>query len=422
MLVASVTAVLALALGWMIGRATSGEPDTVAEDAAETTRRTTTTLEAPRETLPIVGEEIPDVDPDEPIGSGTTPGITTTTVPPAPVTEAIAVDDRLAGVPMQLVGVELGGRLVEADLGAGALTDFGADRIVSDGNPLVVGTDWVVASPSNGRARVIWSDGGESALALGDYWRLLPVPGADRFWRGSFGPPTIGIGAFELVDLAGTPLGPVIEMPANSWPVLVDPRTGGVAVAVAGRSYVVLDEGVEHLADGQIVNLSEDVVVAYGCDEALVCSLSRTDRTTGEVTVVPPDPTLDEPLRWDSVADWGGADSSISPDGRWSAVIGSSWRSSVSGIVELASGRFVELTEISAPPTVVWSPDSRWAFYVDDLVPMAYDTVTDDRFPVFADLVQWIQLGARPSGDRAGGRSADGPTLLSAAPHEPIEG
>lgn len=425
-LVACVTAVLSLAVGWMLGRATGSDPETVAgtvaDEVPETTRRTTTT--EPPGTLPIVGEEIdePDFDPDGPVPGETAPESVTAIEPNQPSTGPVAVDARLTGVPVRLVGVELGGTLVEADVAGGTLTDFGSDRIVTDGSPLVVGPDWVVASASSSRARVIWSDGDESTLPLGDYWRFLPVPGTDRFWRGSFGGVT-GVGAFELVDLAGEPLGPVIETPANSWPVLVDPVTGGVAVTVAGRSYVVHGDGVEHLADGQIIALSEDVVVAYGCDEALVCSLSSIDRRTGEVTVLPPDPTLESPLRWDSSADWGGADSTISPDGRWSAVIGSSWRASVSGLVDLASGRFVELTEmISSPPSVSWSPDGRWAFYLDDRTPMVYDTVTDERFPVFTDVVQWIQLGARPPGDRIGGRAVDAPTLLSASPEEPIEG
>ena len=195
-------------------------------------------------------------------------------------------------------------------------------------------------------------------------------------------------------------------------------------ILAAGRSYAVAPDSVEQLATGEIIGMNGQIVVTYDCDAALVCSLYRTDRTTGDATVVPRDPDLTVPYQWGSLAGWGGVDSGmLSPDGRWVAVTGSSWRASVAGIVELETGRFVELSsQLSGPPTVAWSPDSRWVFSLDNQVVTAYDTVTGDRFPVFTDTVQWIQLGARPLFPGSPDVGSEGATLLSAAPEEAVEG
>lgn len=395
---AAVAAVLALALGWMLGRATTGGPDVVADDGPDAGRVTTTTAATPFATLPIVGEEIEGADFDEPAVEERSRSevASTTTEPTGPTVEPVAVDERLAGVPVRLVGVELGGVLVEVDLASGLLTDFRARPVIGEGTPLVVGPDWVLLS-SGGPSRVIRSDGTETPLALGDGWQILHLPGTELFWRT---PSTGPIGdefVLTLVDLDGEPVGPELELPVNTWPFLVDPATGGVVVGNAPRHYVVTPDGVEYLGIGTIIGLTDAVLVTFDCDEAFVCALRRIDRSSGEIAVVPSDPDRPEPYRWDSLVGWGGSGAStVSPDGRWVAVIGSSWRSALAGIVELGSGRFVELARDSYPPTVAWSADSRWAFALDDGEVIAYDTVTGERFPAFTDTVRWTQLGVRP--------------------------
>lgn len=413
---AGVVGVLALALGLVVGRSTSS--DTSADDAPAAP---TTTVPEPFETLPIVGEEIGGAEFDVPEEASTSRPSSTTTEPDRPTTAPVGIDERVRGVPVRLVGVELGGDLVEADLASGIRTDFGVRRLVSDGSPLVVGPDWVAAS-ANGRARVIRSDGTDTSVdVLGDWWSLLHVPGTGLFWRVSYDGLGGGPGALELVDLDGEPVGPTIELPVNAYPYLVDPASGGVVVTAAGRQYVVTPDAVEPLATGEIVGLSDELVVAYDCDDALSCSLYRTDRTTGARTPIPDDPDLAEPYQWVSMASWGGGRAdTLSPDGRWVAVIGQSWRSSVAGIVELETGRFVELSPLDAQPTVAWSPDGRWAFTLDAQVVTAYDTISGERFPVFTDRVGWIQLADRPVAVPE--PAANGPTLLSASPEESIEG
>jgi hypothetical protein len=427
-LVAAVATVLALVLGWVIGRATAGESDAVADGAPDVTRVTATTAATAVATLPIVGEEIDGADFDEPaaeqqVESGQSEAGPATTEVVGPTVQPITIDEQLAGVPVRLVGVELGGELVEADLATGTLTDFRVDRIVGDGRPLVIGADWVVASSTTGNSRIIRSDGTESPIDLGDSWQVLHLPGTELFWRIPRGEPEDGSLVLTLVDLDGEPVGPELDLPLNTWPMLVDPASGGLVVGNVSRNYTVTPDCVEYLGLGSIIGISTDVLVTYDCDAALVCSLFRTDRATGTTTAIPADPDLDEPYQWGSTVGWGSTDpGSLSPDGRWVTVIGSSWRNSVAGIVELETGRFVELSRLSSPPAVVWSPDGRWVFSLDDVV-TAYDTITGDRFPVFNDAVQWTQLGVRPLVPiESPDVGAEGATLLSASAEEPVEG
>lgn len=419
--VAAVAAVLSLALGWMIGRATSGPSEAVADDQASN-RTTSTTVPAPFETLPIVGEEIDGADFEEPAeeaptSTGRVESGPTTTAVSEPTVAPIAVDERLVGVPVRLVGVELGGVLVEADLAAGTLTDHRADeRVTTDGTALVVGPDWVVSS-SNGRSRVFRADGTAAPVDLGDSWQVYHVPGTDLFWRVPLTGPTEDGLVLSLVDLAGEPVGPELTLPLNAWPGLVDPANGGVIVSTTSRTYSVHPDGVDYLGLGSIIGITEQLLVTYDCDESFVCSLFVTDRATGERRPVPPDPDLDEEYQWGAPFGWGaGSSPTVSPDGRWATVIGSSWRSTVTGIVELDTGRFVELAQNSFPPTVSWSPDGRFAFALDDQVVVAYDVTTGDRFPVFTDTVQWVQLAARPLLIGSPGLGAEGATLLRVGP------
>jgi hypothetical protein len=268
--------------------------------------------------------------------------------------------------------------------------------------------------------RVIWSDGSETTVDVGEPWRPLNVPGTDLFWRTPFDDPPDDGYVLTLVDITGEPVGPRITLPINTWPYLIDPASGGVIVANVSRSYAITPDGPEYLGVGEILGITDDQIVLYDCDEQLVCSLHRTDRATGEVTIVPPDPEIASSIRWSSTAGWGGAiASSISADGRWIAVVGNSWRSSVAGIIDLETGRFVELSRESYPPTVVFSPDSRYAFTVDNQVLVAFDTVTGERFEVFDDSTQWLAVGVRPVVPTT---DPDGAPPTSAPAEEAVEG
>ena len=419
--VASAAGVLALVLGWMLGRATTGGPDTAGEEAAGSRRATTTTtVDAPTATLPLVGEEIDGADFEPPASPPVRVG-PTTTEPIAPSTEPIAVDPRLADVAVRLVGVELDGTLVEVDVEAATFTSYSGTQILADGSPFIVGPDWVVGG-WNGQNRLVRSDGTAVTVSLGDPWTLLHVPGTDLFWRTAYG---IGgpNGTLDLVDLTGERVGPSIDLPPNTWPFVVDPASGGVVVSAAGRYYVVTPDTVEQLATGEIVGMSAEIIVSYDCDAALVCALHRIDRADGGSAPIPSDPDVDPAYTWQTIVGWGGGrTAAVSPDGRWVSVVGSSWSSSVVGIIELASGRFVQLAPLASPPVVVWSPDGRFAFTLDGQRVMAYDTDTGETFPAFTGVASWMQLGVRPPDPPRDRAAPSGATLLSVSAEEAVEG
>lgn len=434
MAVVAATAVIALTLGWVLGRSVGGDSVDTAAPAPTTTTMTSAAITAPDtvavDALPIAGDELPGADFDDPElddpeldapGPLSMPHNSTSDVA-EPTTGPIAIDERVAGLPIRLVGVSILGRLAEVDLANGTVTDYPVERLSNDGRPLVVGDDWVLAT-SYGRIMVVRSDGTASRLDLGDsfdrnsWLEIHHVPGTDLFWAEVSGVPRDG-GRHRLVDIDGAPAGPELEVPITAWVQAVDPRSGGLVVNNMARNYVITPDGVDYLGAGAIVGINRDVIVTYDCDESLVCSLYVTDRDSGG-----PRPLLDDlelnGYQWYPFSVPGGA---VSPDGRWVAVFGATGMlPPTAGIVEVDTGRYVEvLSTVEAPPSVVWSTDGRFAFFADRTIPTAYDTVTGERFPLFTETVQWNQLGARPSQQAGSGTGAG--TLLSVATEEPIEG
>lgn len=433
MAVVAATAVIALTLGWVLGRAVGGDgvdtaalaPTTTATmTSAANTAPDTTAVDAPS----IVGDELPGAnfdDPDDPglddPGPVSVPRNSTSDGDEL-TTGRIAIDERVAGLPIRLVGVSVLGRLAEVDLANGTVIDYPVERLSNDGRPLVVGDDWVLAT-SYGRIMVVRSDGTASRLDLGDsfdrnsWLEIHHVPGTDLFWAEVSGLPRDG-GRHRLVDIDGASAGPELEVPVTAWVQAVDPRSGGLVVNNMARNYVITPDGVDYLGVGTIVGINRELIVTHDCDEHLVCSLYLTDRDTGGTRPLFDDPELNR-YQW---YPFSGPVGAMSPDGRWVAVFGATGMlPPTAGIVEVDTGRYVEvLSTVEAPPSVVWSADGRFAFFADRTIPTAYDTATGERFSLFTETVRWNQLGVRPSPQAGSGTGAG--TLLSVAREEPIEG
>jgi hypothetical protein len=394
--------VIALLLGWLLGR--SSAPADVAAPAREAT--TSTAVEV------VVGDTIAAVDVDEFLSEGDasgdqpvedrpfTPiverGATTTTGSRRPTTIPIAVDERLLGTPLRLVGVEYSAALVEVDLERGTITDFGVRPPVFDGSGLVAGDDWVMATGvTSPTARVVRTDGTESVFELGESWAVLPVPGTNMVWSAAGSPDAAMV--FRRTDLSqGVEVPGEIEVPFGSWPVAVDPATGGLIVQVAGRLFSLGLDGVERIGTGELIAASRDQLIVRDCDDLLVCALWTIDRSTGDASQV----TVDDPATgaWQPLFGWSvPTGTEFSPDGRHVVLQRSSWRTSELGVLDLASGEFVSLTRDTFPPAVVWTPDSRHLLYLDgDGQLRAREVATGDDFPVFTEVQRWNGAAARP--------------------------
>ena len=391
--VATVVGVLALLLGWLIGRSTG------ADEVATSPITTPATIEAVAETL-MPGETLPSP-------STTRPRRTTTTTTLAPPTiETVQIDPRLEGVELRLVGSEQSRVLVELDLAERTLTRQETGRSF-ESEAMVVGQDWVALMSQGGGTTILIRNGEPpQRLDVGEPWQLLWQEGTDLFWRPDheltgFNDPSL----YEQVDIAGEPTGVVLELPVDTWVQRTDPL-GGLIVEATGKSYSISESGVSLIGAGRLVGLSADIAVLRDCDEVLRCGLFVIDRPTGAVRALELEAEL-TPI--DSIYGWGPAGHvrAISPDGTMIAVMLPSTVGQHLGLIDLSSGAVVDLGTAWWAPMVVWSPDGRFAFFLDGEPDFggsgvrslsAYDRESGEEFVVSSEPLVWDSLAARPTG------------------------
>jgi hypothetical protein len=392
---AAVVGVVALLLGWLIGYSSSSdEVATTSATTPVTTERVLTSL--------LPGETLPSASTTTTRPPRTT---TTTTIPPA-TPHTVVVDPRLEGVELTLVGLRQGA-LEELDLTARTIVSREFGPFPADPGSFVVGDDWVVLTGSMaGTQLVVYDDGSSEHVELGD-WQVMWQVGTDRFWRPSISDDWHRPNRFEEVDLAGLSTGAVIDLPIGSWAWQADPR-GGLIVQAAGNLYQVDESSVSAIGSGDLIAISDQLVLTWNCDALLRCGVVVMDRPTGEtrrLDLADPD---GQPLDLESLFGWGVSGSSmISPDGAMSVVLLQSNDGPAHlALIDLESGAVVELGSISYIPTVAWSADGRLVFFLEggddswfggggrDL--MAYDRESGEVFPALAEPVEWDALSARP--------------------------
>lgn len=389
----AVVGVIALLLGWMLGRS-GGRGDLAAgvDDAP-------TSVAEPSTTAPLVGDPVEPADfaeaEEEP--AATRPVRTTTTILPVPTGEPIEIDPRLVGIPLRLVVADFSGELVEIDLERGLHTDYHTRSRSWDASTIAAGDDWILMTGGESSGpTVIWSDGSESTIDGGGYWRVLPVEGSDLVWRmtGQFEDAP----RFQLVGVGvdGDVVEGELELPPMTWPLATDPASGGLIAQVNGRVYSMLPDETTYLGIGSPIAVSADQVLLGDCDEQLVCGLRVVDRSTGDARVVPGGDAASG--SWQSIYNWGTTTAGFSPDGRWATVIGGGWNQNEFGIIDVETGEFVTLAIDTYPPVAVWTPDGRFVIYLDSSQRLtARDLETGDEFKVLAETLQWTGLTARPT-------------------------
>jgi hypothetical protein len=397
---ATIVGVLALLLGWLIGRA--GGPHEVAT-ATDTAPATTTATTQPIRTPLLSGETLPEPDVDTTIARVLRTTTSTTIAPPTLTTAE--VDPRLAGIDLTLVGIDQSD-VVELDLGEHTLLRRDLGPVTLDQGPVIVGDGWVVLTNQAGTSSVVYDDGTSERVNLGDPWQLLWIRGTDEFWRADnatgFGVPT----PYERVDLTGEPTGAMLELPVGAWPWQVDPN-GGLVVNTTGKNYSVNETSTELIAPGELIGLSADFAVTRDCDEQLECGLLLTDRGTGTSRRVERDPSSPEPLYAQTLWGWGGlVGGVISPDGAMVAASVLSDGVPALGLIDLGTGEVVGLGNEAFAGSVAWSPDGRFAFFQEGFSGFdgydasgrggisAYDHETGEIFPVVPDGLYWEMLVA----------------------------
>ena len=399
-MIAAGVGVVALLLGWVVGR--SGGSDETATAPEPTTVETTTPATEPdidpSETIAAIEEPQPSVSwPPVARQRNATDlvanGATITTTP-------VEIDPRLDGHDLRLVALD-GTDIAELDLGGGTVIEYALDGLPrSLGASLVAGDEWIVVPMYDGiEAFVVFDDGTvRRADVAPDGGQVFNIEGTDRFWRL---PSYFSGGGFDLqeIGLDGEPTGRTIALPSNVWPAFADPQ-GGVIVQSSGRWFTVDENGSEALGVGDVVAIDESTLVLNDCVAIDECGLWRIDRESGSSVRVPID--LDVRSRFLPAAWWSGdAGAGLSPDGRWlvtTVEVGAGGIEVV--VIDLLTGSQVELEAgRPGPPSFVWTADSRFVISLSPKgTPTAYDVTTGEMFDVVPDgsVVGWNSLTSRP--------------------------
>lgn len=398
--------VVALVIGWTLGRAgDDGSAQTV--DATSTTDRTATTV---GDTI-LPGEVPPAASlpastrPVGPTGSRP-PRTTTTTLPPVWVESTITVDPRLAGVTDRIVAISADRELIELDLATGALRMLDIRRSQRSLTPLppVAGDDWVAVQFDDGRSPIIFrgDDAEPTELMIdGDPWSLQWDIRNGSVWQVRFEARSGWPEALEESQIGGTRTGRAIDV-NGLWPNMSDPA-GGVVVGDGSGIFTARPDGSQRIGDGRLLALGMSHVLSWACGDSLDdCGLRLIDRESGEWRAVPHQMTDPSELQgW-----WGPPPPTamVTPDGGAALLVATSDTGEPTLIVlDTVTGQVHDLrpsgrgAAVFPYPSAVWSNDGRWAFTVDGTV-VAYDRTTGDTFPVADALPRVSSVTVRPPG------------------------
>ena len=395
-------AVVALFIGWALGR--SGGDGSAATDESGTR-----VSEPPATTVDgdALGATVPTVDPalfPSPTIPATTEATvrrttTTTDVPAWSLTQA-RVQVEAAELAIRIVGVRPNGEVVELDTATGELASFGEPVEMAAPQQLWAGVDWILANGRNNGVRLFTGRQAPQLVDGFEAWMLHAQPGTDRFWAVV---PEIGQWV-RIVEITadGTATGVEFAIDGRYWVTGSDPAGGLVLFGAPGGSYRVSPEGTSRITTGDVIALSAQVAVAADCGESMQpCGLVVVDRTTGESRSVVP--TIAEPTTatqaspyLESPAAYGfpALISGISPDGRYSPIMISSVDQDY-GLVDLVTGEFIQLGDYPESG-LWWAPDSRSVMYIVNGHLMVFEIESRNTYEVSPDVFPLAAFTVRP--------------------------
>jgi hypothetical protein len=391
-LVAAGAALVALLIGWTVGRATAPGGDVVTSAPPAATTPTGPSSETTNDTIAPVESTSTTTS----VADSTERVVAPTTAPAPMGVRTAEIDEAVAGLPVEIVATLTGRNLAVLDLAAGTVDERTVDRPPFGPGGIHAGDGWVLLpSWDDDVAWTLLSQGGIDDVELGSANRVLDVAGADTFWRIDDELLERRPGVAEEFAFDGTPTGAALELPtAPGW---ADPL-GGLLVPTVGGVYRVAGDGVTQLSDGTLLGVNATHAVAFECDDGLVCGYQLIDRASQQRTVVVPGGALGASPRFDRPW-WPLPSSAISADGDAMITI---WfdeeRDSsrpVLGVLDLVDGDFRALMEARDRTSIGWSPDGGFVFFADGGRLFAFErasgdvvTVTDDLFAVEAFAIR----------------------------------
>jgi len=402
--IAAAVAVVALALGWVLGRSASGGIDDSVGAGEITAARTPV--------APIDPADTPATTDDAATSTVASDTAAPAEMEPDASAEASAGDDTpsvgqvdvaasVMGQPVEIVTYGNGRQMLRLDLSTGTLVTQQVSRQPFGPPNLLIGDEWVMLPPPDPDLStiVVVDDGTVTELPLGPIWQLAETADRTGLWVMSPELAAGGAGTIERMPISG---GGVEELPLVGRPSRLDPRGGFVVDAPSG-SYRVDADGVSQITTGELIAIGRDVALAEECDAALVCDVVVIERSNGARTKIDVARPLDDTFLT-SIAIVGGE--SVSPDGALAMirVVNASDRSSgqaVLGTVDLASGAFVEIGPAQDIDQTVWSPDSRFLFYNRGGKIVAYEPATGIGHVVAEALIAVDAFGVRAVSGRS---------------------
>jgi hypothetical protein len=250
--------------------------------------------------------------------------------------------------------------VTQIQLAAGRITTTYFAPLQSTGPVLlVVGPDRAIVKPLDRVPGHVVPDSGPVRGLTGLLDRgatALPASDPNQVWVGpeDGGPPVM-----TLTDLDGSRVLATAPVPPGAVPVGAhDDGAGYPLFRGAGGFYVARPDGLQRITTGLVVATGPSGWLAEECDEHGRCTTVGVDRATGGRSVLP------------VAVDRNGPTGVLSPDGTSAAlVVGRPDGSTALRVADLVGGSDHEVDVHPARgfgTTMVWSPDGRWLFVVDD--------------------------------------------------------
>lgn len=357
---AAAVGVVALVLGWALGRGSAGDDGAASATATASTIAVTTT------------ERITDTVAPPATTSTTRPSTSTTTTLPPGTPVRLQLPPEVSGLPYELAVSDYSGSVYRVDLSEATLRTYDDGR---DQPPTIAfRPDGSVLTYSP------WGDGVASAMIAldGTTTRLdagsrdqLVVDGDGGLWRYRYDTRSI-----ELLDDNMEPVGTSLTltpiMQARSDPA------GGVLIAGSNGTFSVDASGVAaRLSAGDVVAAGSNTLIAHECAEDMACGYVVVDRASGTKTTIDLDaivaaaPQLaDTPLtltRQIVPPGWFGSDTSAAVVGRFAVIGVESQGASQIGyisnvVVDLDRLQVTAHLEVSSGEGITMSDDGVWGF------------------------------------------------------------
>jgi hypothetical protein len=399
--------VVALFIGWALGRAGGSGPESAATREEPPSSTTPASTVAPED----LGVTVPPVDPDL-LPTTTAEAPVVRPLPPPPTTPegwVLSPGEGRVAVPaaemaIQIVGVQPSGRVIELDTATGDLATTELDMGVGMPSGIYAGPDWIlVTSPDSTGGRLLRGREEPETISVGQMWLFHHQPGTDRFWR-IREPMTYGERfVISEVMFDGSETGVRFESDGRFWSNGADAVPGLVVSGAPGGSYHVGPDGSHRITTGYVLAVGPTVALATECGESIdTCGLVVVDRTTGTSTPLTPvfpegEEESPERLMFESAANYGypGLLAAISPDGRYSPIL-INGRDQDFGVIDLVTGEFIQFGD-TPQSSLWWSPDSRSAMYLVNGHLTVYDLETRTTYEVSQDVFPLNAFAVRPA-------------------------